>query len=113
AGDCTTRRTDVASSKKTERAAREARERLRRYTARQEIHQGQLRRRRRDNLFAAGAVVVIAALATVTQIFYFSAGPGMPTPEPTPSASADAPETGQNVGDVPSPDLAEGRTWTG
>jgi peptidyl-prolyl cis-trans isomerase B (cyclophilin B) len=102
----------VASSKKTEREAREARERLRRYTARQEIHTGQLQRRRRDNLLAVGAVLVVAALATVTQIFYFSSGPGMPTPEPTASAGA-TPPPGANVGDIPDPSLAEGRTWTG
>ena len=102
----------MASSKKTEREAREARERLRRYTARQQIHQGQLKRRRRDNLFAIGAVLVVAALATVTQIFYFSAGPGMPTAEPSASAEPTVPP-GANVGDVPDPALAEARTWTG
>ena len=102
----------MATSKKTEREAREARERLRRYTARQEIHQGQLKRRRRDNLFAIAAVLVVAALATVTQIFYFSAGPGMPTPEPTASAEPTTPP-GANVGDVPDPDVSEDRMWTG
>ena len=102
----------MASSKKTEREAREARERLRRYTARQQIHQGQLKRRRRDNLFAIGAVLVVAALATVTQIFYFSAGPGMPTAEPSASGEPTVPP-GANVGDVPDPALAEARTWTG
>ena len=102
----------MASSKKTEREAREARERLRRYTARQEIHQGQLKRRRRDNLFAIGAVLVVAALATVTQIFYFSAGPGMPTAEPSASGEPTAPP-GANVGDVLDPAVAEARTWTG
>jgi peptidyl-prolyl cis-trans isomerase B (cyclophilin B) len=102
----------VATSKKTEREAREARERLRRYTARQEIHTGQQKRRRRDNLFAIGAVLVVAALATVTQVFYFSAGPGMPTAEPSASAEPTVPP-GANVGDVPDPSVAEARTWTG
>jgi peptidyl-prolyl cis-trans isomerase B (cyclophilin B) len=102
----------VASSKKTEREAREARERLRRYTARQQIHEGQLKRRRRDNLFAVGAVLVVAALATVTQIFYFSAGPGMPTAEPSASAEPTTPP-GANVGDIPDPSVAEDRTWSG
>lgn len=102
----------MATSKKTEREAREARERLRRYNARQQVHTGQLKRRRRDNLFAIGAVLVVAALATVTQVFYFSAGPGMPTPEPTASDIAEPP-AGENVGDVPDPSVAEARTWTG
>jgi len=102
----------VASSKNQEREAREARERLKRYNARQAVHSHQIKRRKRDNLFAVIGVVIVAALATVTQIFYFSAGPGMPTPEPSASASSTAAAT-ENVGDVPDPSLAEDRTWTG
>ena len=104
----------MAASKNTEREAREARERLRRYNARQTVHAHQVTRRKRDNLFAIGAVVVVAALATVAQLFYFNGGPGTPTPAPSASASAEA-ETpvGTNVGDVPDPSTAEARTWTG
>ena len=101
----------MASSKNQEREAREARDRLTRYNARQAVHTHQVKRRKRDNLWAAGAVVVIAALATVGQIYYFTAGPG--TPVPTPSATAPAAADGTNVGDVPSPDVSEYRTWTG
>lgn len=102
----------MAASKNTEREAREARERLRRYNARQTVHAEQIKRRRRDNLFAVGAIVIIAALAAVTQIFYFNGGPGTATA--TPSASdTPAPAAGTNVGDVPDPSLAEGKTWTG
>jgi peptidyl-prolyl cis-trans isomerase B (cyclophilin B) len=100
----------VAPSKNTEREAREARERLRRYNARQAVHAQQITRRKRDNLFAIGGVLVVAALATVTQVFYFNGGPGTPTPAPSISAETPA---GQNVGDVPSPTLAENRLWTG
>ncbi len=104
----------MAASKNTEREAREARERLRRYNARQTVHAHQVTRRRRDNLFAIGAVVVVAGLATVAQLFYFNGGPGTPTPAPSASASAEA-ETpvGTNVGAVPDASLAESRTWTG
>ena len=104
----------MAASKNTEREAREARERLRRYNARQTVHANQMTRRKRDNLYAIGAVVVVAGLATVAQLFYFNGGPGTPTPAPSASASA-APETpvGTNVGAVPDPSLAEARTWTG
>ena len=104
----------MAASKNTEREAREARERLRRYNARQAVHAHQVTRRKRDNLFAIGAVVVVAALATVGQLFYFNGGPGTPTPVPSASASAEA-ETpaGTNVGAVPDPSVAEGRTWNG
>ena len=100
----------MAPSKNQERDAREARDRLKAYNARQAVHTHQVRRRRRDNLIAAIGVVAIAALATVTQVFYFSSGPGAPTPAPSSSASAEA---GANVGAVPDISVAENRTWTG
>ncbi len=99
-----------------DRQAREERARLRTYQARQEVHARKLRRRTRDNVVAAIALVVVLTLATAAQLFYFNGGPGSPaaepaaTPTPTPSPSAPA---GENQGDVPSADLAEGRTWTG
>ena len=102
----------MASSKNQEREAREARERLKRYNARQAVHTHQISRRKRDNLFAAGVVIVVAALATVLQVFYFTTGPGKPSPAPSPSPSASAPGTA-NVGEVPPPELSEYRTWTG
>ncbi|MFC5790669.1 peptidylprolyl isomerase [Agromyces tardus] len=95
-----------------DRQAREERARLRTYQARQEVHARKQHRRRRDNVIAGIALVVVLTLATAAQLFYFSGGPGAPeaTPTPTPTPSAEA---GQNQGDVPSPDLAESRTWTG
>jgi peptidyl-prolyl cis-trans isomerase B (cyclophilin B) len=106
----------VAPSKNTEREAREARDRLRRYNARQAVHTHQVRRRRRDNLLGLIGLVVVAALATVTQIYYFSAGPGAPkassssSPSATPTPTAAA---GKNIGNVPPKSVAEARTWTG
>jgi peptidyl-prolyl cis-trans isomerase B (cyclophilin B) len=97
-----------------DRQAREERARLRTYQARQEVHASKQRRRTRDNVIAVIALVVVLTLATAAQLFYFSGGPGTPepvaseTPTPTPSAAA-----GENQGDVPPADLAEGRTWTG
>jgi peptidyl-prolyl cis-trans isomerase B (cyclophilin B) len=104
----------VAPSKNTAREAREARDRLRRYNARQEVHNHQVTRRRRDNVYSLIGLVIIAALATVTQIFYFSSGPGAPKPvaSASPSASPSA-AAGANVGDVPPASLAANRTWTG
>jgi peptidyl-prolyl cis-trans isomerase B (cyclophilin B) len=99
----------VASSRQ-QREQREARDRLQRYTARQEVNAHQTKRRLRDNIFAIVGVVVVGALAAATQIFYFTAGPGAPTPAP--SSSASAPPTGTNVG-APDPALAESRIWTG
>ena len=101
----------MASSKNQEREAREARDRLKAYNARQAVHTVQSKRRRRDNLIAVLGVVAIAAAATGVQIFYFSAGPGfVPVPSASPSASAAA---GANVGDVPDISVSEFRTWTG
>jgi hypothetical protein len=73
------------------RGAREARERARVYQARQQLHQAQIRRRRRDNLLAGivGGVVILAALGG--QVAYFTAGPGAPEPSPssTPGSSTE------------------------
>ena len=97
-----------------DRQAREERARLRTYQARQEVHASKQRRRVRDNVIAVVSLVVVLALATGAQLFYFSGGPGTPepvaseTPTPTPSAPA-----GENQGDVPPAALSEGRTWTG
>jgi len=104
----------VAQNKNHEREAREARERLKRYNARQSVHAHQIKRRKRDNIYAIAGVLIIAAIAATTQIFYFSSGPGAPTPEPSASATPSATPTAEaNVGDIPSPDVAEARTWTG
>lgn len=97
-----------------DRQAREERARLRTYQARQEVHLRKQRRRTRDNVIAVIALVVVLALATAAQLFYFSGGPGTPEAEPTatPTPTPSAPP-GENQGDVPSADIAEGRTWTG
>lgn len=103
------------ASKNQERAAREARERLKAYQARQTVHEHANKRLLRDNLVAIIGVVVIGALAALTQIFYFTAGPGSPTARPSSSASASpssSAEAGKNVG-APDPSLAAARTWTG
>jgi len=104
----------VAPSKNAERVAREARDRLRRYNARQTVHSRQAKRRLRDNVLAIVGVLVVATLATVTQVFYFTSGPGhqlSASPSASPSASAVA--GSQNVGNVPAKKGAEGRVWTG
>jgi hypothetical protein len=69
------------------RAAREVRERNRTYLARKEYHDGQLRRRRRDDVVAgvAGGILILAIVGG--QIAYFTVGPGSSHPSPTPSSS--------------------------
>lgn len=101
----------MAPSKTAEREARAARDRLRRYNARQQVHAHKTRRRLRDNVTWIVVAVVTIALATATQVLYFTAGPGVPPPAPT--ETSDPTDEGSNVGDVPPPSLAEARTWTG
>ena len=104
----------MAPSRTDDRSARENRERLRGYKARQAMHSFRIRRRIRDNWIAGIAIVAVAAVATFAQLAYFNGGPGTPvateaaTPEPTETTPA-----GENVCDVPDAALAEGRTWTG
>ena len=106
----------MAPSKNAEREARAARERLRRYTARQTVHESQVKRRRRDNVVAITGALLVAALATATQVVFFTAGPGAPVSEPSTSSSPLPPvdpTTGENIGDIPDPATAQARTWTG
>ncbi|WP_165063983.1 peptidylprolyl isomerase [Marisediminicola senii] len=110
----------MAPSRNADRTAREARERLRRFQARQGVHAHQEKRRRRDNLIAVLAVLVVLAIATVGQVVYFTSGPGTPEPTPSASPSADADDESvddaaveENVGDVPAADIAQNRTWSG
>lgn len=100
------------------REDREARERLRLYEARQGLHVRQRRRRVRDDLFGVGALVVVAALATGSQLAFAGSRPShdasasasaTATASPTPSSSA----TPANTGDVPSASIAKDSTWTG
>jgi peptidyl-prolyl cis-trans isomerase B (cyclophilin B) len=102
----------VASSKKHSREQREARERLRHYSARTVVHEKILARRKRDNILAISIGLIVIALVSAAQVFYFSSGPGAPEPAPsfTPEPSASAQE---NVGDVPDVSVAEARTWAG
>lgn len=104
----------------SDREAREAKQRLRNYQARQTVHASQVSRRRRDNLVSVIVVLVVVIVAIVVQVFYFSGGPGTPvpspstsaTPEPTASPSA-TPDASGNTGNVPPTTVAEGRDWTG
>ncbi|GAB3130306.1 peptidylprolyl isomerase [Glaciibacter psychrotolerans] len=99
---------------------REARARVRSYQARRNVHEHQVKRRRRDNIVAGSALLGVIVLAVGAQLFFFNGGPGTPAAKPSasPTASAtptDAPPAaaGENNGDVPPSTLAEDRTWTG
>src|SRR5690554_4921138 len=103
------------ASKTAERDARAARDRLRRYNARQAVHAHKVRRRVRDNVIWIVVAILVIALAAFTQVLYFSVGPGKPAPAPTESMEppADSGAEGTNAEAVPDASLAEGRTWTG
>jgi peptidyl-prolyl cis-trans isomerase B (cyclophilin B) len=113
----------VVPSTKQEREAREARGRVRAYQARKAVNEHQQKRRVRDNILAGGILVLVLVVLIGAQLFYFGGGPGTPEPSasgtPTAEPSAEptegvvTPTPGANAGDVPSSDLAEGRTWTG
>ena len=102
----------MATSRNQEREAREARDRLALYNARTSVHAHQVTRRRRDNIIAGLAALLVIGLAAGAQIFYFSGGPGTPVATPSATATPEA-EEGENVGAVPDADTAEARTWTG
>ena len=86
---------------------REARDRLRRYTARQRVHEAQVRRRRRDGVVGVLVAVVVVALAVVGQVVTAQG----PTAEP--GAAESTTPVAEGSGQVPDASLAEGRTWTG
>jgi peptidyl-prolyl cis-trans isomerase B (cyclophilin B) len=101
---------------RNDRAAREARQRLRAFSARQTVHERARRRRRIDYIAAIAAGVVLIAVAATGQVLYGTVGPGKPAGKSsaTPSASASASATaGTNVGDIPKPTAATEKTLTG
>jgi len=96
----------VAPSKQNDREARQARERLRAYQARQTVHEQKVKRRKRDNWIGGIAVIVIVALAIGTQLLFFA------KPSATSASASPSPSSSSAAG-VPSKSIAEGRTWTG
>lgn len=86
---------------------REAHDRLRRYQARQTVHETAVRRRRRDNIIAVVVLVVVGALATGAQLAYF-AGPGAPEP-----VASESPAPTETFASPPEPAVSEFRTWAG
>jgi peptidyl-prolyl cis-trans isomerase B (cyclophilin B) len=109
----------VAPSSKQEREAREARGRVRAFQARKAVNEHQQKRRVRDNVVAGALAALVLALVVGAQLFYLNGGPGTADPQASASPSVEstdaaiAPTPGANTGDVPSSDLAEGRTWSG
>lgn len=93
--------------------SREERMRLRAYQARKAVHERTLTRRRRDNILASIALVVVLVAAVAAQLLYFEEGPGATVATPSPTPTPAEPPGSEDENPAPSPDLAEGRTWTG
>ena len=99
----------MASSKQRART-REARDRLRRYKARQEVHAHQTKRRLRDNIFAdRGRPRRRRARRDDADLLLHRR---TRCTDPGAVGIRSAPPTGANVG-AARPSLAENRTWTG
>lgn len=94
----------MATPKKASKSDRVARDRVRAYEARQEVHTNIIARRKRDNLIAVVAVVLVSAITVGAQLLHVAITPA--TPSPTPTAEPES----QSVPDV---SLSEGRTWSG
>jgi peptidyl-prolyl cis-trans isomerase B (cyclophilin B) len=103
------------------RSAREAKRRIQQMEAKRELRRDQEKRRKRDNVIAAGAGTAAVVLAVVLQLTAFA---GNPTEEEfaaaeagltTPSASAPASPTAQatNGPNIPAAETAAGKTFTG
>lgn len=104
----------MAQNYKPERDAREERVRVRGYQARRRVHEHQVKRRSRDNIVAGAGLLVVLALLVGAQVFYFSGGPGAPIASNTASSTAVPTDTATDEPrTLPSPDVAENRTWTG
>ncbi|NYE94314.1 peptidyl-prolyl cis-trans isomerase B (cyclophilin B) [Psychromicrobium silvestre] len=104
----------MAASKST---ARETKKRIAQMEAKRELRQGQRKRRLRDNIVSAAAVVMVLGLAVVLQLTVFASNPtadqvaqaqaGLSDPATT-SASPTA-----SLPAVPNPSIAKGKTFTG
>ena len=109
------------------RSAREAKRRIQQMEAKRELRRDQEKRRKRDNLIAAGAGTAAVLLAVVLQLTAFAGNPtedefaaaeagltnptDSPTPSDTPSVPPSAPAT--NGANIPAPDTAAGKVFTG
>ncbi len=108
----------MAPSNRRNSDDKEARRRAKTWSAKQQVHEEIVARKRRDNLVSAIVLVAGLGVAVFLTVAYFTAGPGVASPSASanPSASAAAASSTTataNAGDVPSTSVAENRTWTG
>ncbi len=99
------------------RNAREAKRRVQQMEAKRELRTEQDKRRKRDNVLAAGAGTLAIVAALILQLTVFSSNPtedetkaaeaALASPSATPSPT---PSNGENI---PKPETAAGKTFTG
>ncbi|CEA08236.1 putative peptidyl-prolyl cis-trans isomerase [Arthrobacter saudimassiliensis] len=94
----------------TKRIDRETRRRIARMEARRVLAAAQVRRRRRDNLFAGLAGVLALVLAVALQAFWFS---NDPAPDDLALIRDQQERDARTAAGVPDPDTARGRVFTG
>ncbi|MGM0930667.1 MAG: peptidylprolyl isomerase [Actinomycetota bacterium] len=97
---------------------REARRRIARMEAKRDLRRQQLARRKRDNIAAGVAIAALAAGAVAVQLTVFAANPtpsqmeqvrqGLEDPAAAPSPSSSA-----NAANIPSPEVAAGKVFSG
>ncbi|MGX1160834.1 peptidyl-prolyl cis-trans isomerase B (cyclophilin B) [Arthrobacter sp. SLBN-100] len=101
------------------RSAREAKRRIQQMEAKRELRRDQEKRRKRDNLIAAGAGTAAVVLAVVLQLTAFAGNPneeefaaaeaGLSSPSASESPSAQA----TNGPNIPAAETAAGKTFSG
>ena len=92
-------------SKQNSGLSKEAKERLKNYEAKANVVSDRPQIRKRDNRLSILVSALAVFVALGLQFTYFSFGPGKPVVTPAPTYA--------NVGNVPSPDIAEAREWDG
>lgn len=90
---------------KNDKLSKAAQDRLKNFEVKTVAQQDNAGTRKRDNRVSVIVALAAIVVALGSQFAYFSVGAGAPTPTPTIANT--------NGADVPSPSLAEDRTWTG
>ncbi len=98
----------MPAKKKKNNVSAASSEALARFEAKQNEQAAMAARGKRDNKLAIVVSAAAVLLAILAQFIYFSVGPGYVAP-----AASEPAATVSNSPLVPSPELAEGRDWTG
>lgn len=105
------------------RSAREAKRRVQQMEAKRQLRRVQDKRRKRDNVLAVAGGAAALVLALVLQLTVFAGNPteeefkaaeaGLKSPSASASASPTASPSASNGANIPKPESAAGKTFTG